>query len=182
MILVLEENDGFIGGFEGECAVSGGVIGRERDLRVGNVGGGIEHAEFEAGGEEVFYGSVDVGFFEFTGLHGVDQGGIFLAAGGIGACFDSGDGAGLEGGSELVTGGDVFDGCAVRGDVAMEVPVMAEAIDEKHGIGTGGLPVDGVVGAHDGVGVRFGDGCAEGGEIGVFEVKGRDIDVGGVAG
>src|SRR5580698_10025651 len=73
--------------------------------------------------------------------------------------------------------GEVVDGVAVGGDEALEVPVLAEDIFEEEIACAGGLAIDGVVGAHDGVGFGFGDGGAEGGEVGVPEVVVGGIDV-----
>ena len=77
---------------------------------------------------------------------------------------------------------EVVDGSAVAGDEAFEGPVGAEDLFEKKVAGAGGLAVDGVVGAHDGVGFGFDDGFAEGGEVGVPEIVGGGVDVGAVAG
>ncbi len=53
---------------------------------------------------------------------------------------------------------------------------------EEHLVGAGGVLIDGVVGAHDGVGLGVDDGGAEGGEVGVPEIVRGGVDVGGVAG
>ena len=76
---------------------------------------------------------------------------------------------------------EVVDGAAVGGDEAVEVPVVAEDVAEEHLAGAGGDFVDGVVGAHDGVGLAFDDGGAEGGQVGVPEIVRGGIDVGLVA-
>ncbi len=76
---------------------------------------------------------------------------------------------------------DVDDRAAVGDDVALEAPLAAELILEQELVGAGGLAVDAVVGAHDGVGLALGDGGAEGGQIGVELVVLADVDVGGVA-
>jgi hypothetical protein len=93
------------------------------------------------------------------------------------------DGGGLRlGGVEVVAVVDVDDGAAVGDDVALEVPLAAKLVLQQELVGAGGLAVDGVVGAHDGVGVALGDGGAEGGQVGVFSSCLLTVDVGGVAG
>jgi hypothetical protein len=81
-----------------------------------------------------------------------------------------------------MAGEDVGGGGAVGDDVAVEVPRVAEVLLEEHGIGAGRGSVDGVIGAHDGLRVGLSDGGAEGGQVGIFEVVRRDVDVGLVAG
>src|ERR1700691_6020560 len=77
---------------------------------------------------------------------------------------------------------EVVDGIAVRSDIALESPVLAKNVLEKHFAGTGGDLVDGVVSAHDGVSLAFGDGGAECGQVSVPEVVFAGIDVNLMAG
>src|SRR5271155_331832 len=77
---------------------------------------------------------------------------------------------------------EVIDGAAVGGDEALESPVAAEDCLEKHLVRAGGVFVDGVVGAHDGVGLSVDNGGAEGRKISVPKIVRSGIDVGGVAG
>ena len=77
---------------------------------------------------------------------------------------------------------DVDDRAAVGDDVALEAPLAAKLILKQELIGAGRLAIDAVVGAHHGAGFAFGDGGAEGGQIGVELVVLADVDVGGVAG
>src|ERR1700676_150891 len=76
---------------------------------------------------------------------------------------------------------EIVDGVAIGNDVAVKLPIAAEDVAEEHVAGAGGGFVDAVVGAHDGVGVAFSDGGAEGGQVGVPEVVLGGIDVGLVA-
>ncbi len=78
----------------------------------------------------------------------------------------------------VVAGVDVGDGGAVTDDVAGEGPGGAKMIMQQHGVSAGRRAVDGVIGAHHGLRVAFGDGGAEGGQVGVFEVVRGDVDVG----
>ncbi len=116
-------------------------------------------------------------------MDGVGELEIFGAAVGVGTGEDAGGGAGCEvGGVVMAVGlGEVADGAAVGGDEALEVPVAAEDVAEEHFAGAGRDFVDGVVGAHDGVGVALGDGGAEGGQVGVPEIVRGGVDVGLVA-
>ncbi len=75
---------------------------------------------------------------------------------------------------------EIVDGPAVGDNVAFETPVAAEKTVEKM-IGAGGLTVDGVVGAHDGIGVAFDDSGTEGGSVGVVEIVKRDRNIEAVA-
>src|ERR1700679_403724 len=77
---------------------------------------------------------------------------------------------------------EVVNGVAVRGDVALKAPVAAEDVAEEHFAGTGGVFIDAVVGAHDGVCFAFCDRRAEGGQVCVPEIVRSGIDVGFVAG
>ncbi len=185
VVLVFEEDHGFACGLEGEGAVLGGVVFGEGDAAVGEAGGRIEHAETEAGAEEAMEGGVDLGFGDEVLMDGFDESGEGLAlaeaALEVGAGFDGGGGGVGHVGCVVVAGVDVGDGGAVADDVAVEVPGVAEVIAEEHGVGAGGRSVDGVVGAHDGLRVGFGDGGAEGGEVGVFKIVRGDVDVEAVA-
>ena len=168
------------------CSESWRCCGRvhfgEGDAAVGEAVGRIEHAEAEARAEEAAECDVEVGFGDEVAVDGVDEGGEGLAVAEaaleIGAGFDGvGSGVGHVG-SVVVAGVDVGDGGAVADDVAGEGPGVAKVIVQEHGVGAGGRAVDGVVGAHDGLRVGLGDGGAEGGEVGVFEVVRGDVDVG----
>jgi hypothetical protein len=162
----------------------GSVVFRELNLRVRHAVGRIEHSQLESRGEEALDGGIDLGLGDFSVFHRLNQRRIFgvaQAAGGVGTCLHRQYGSRCEVRREPVAAGDVGDGSAVGGDVAGELPVVAENVFEQHGVGAGRLAIDGVVGAHDRVGVGLGDGGAEGGQIGVPEIVGRDVNVGGVA-
>ena len=64
----------------------------------------------------------------------------------------------------------VHDGAAVGDDEAFEAPRVAQMFLQQHLVGAGRQLVDGVVGAHHGLHVALGDGGAEGGQIGLFEI------------
>ena len=124
------------------------------------------------------------GFGDEAFLYGVGECEIGAAAVGVGSGFDAGDGGGVLVGRGVVGLGfeEVVDGAAVGGDEALEVPVAAEDGLEEHLVGAGGVVIDGVVGAHDGVGLGLGDGGAEGGQVGVPEIVRSGVDVGACGG
>ena len=64
---------------------------------------------------------------------------------------------------------DIADGPAIGDDVTAEAPLIAEQAEEEM-IGAGGLVENGIVGAHDGIGVAIDDGGAEGGRVRVIEI------------
>ena len=182
--LIFEQDHGLVGGLESQSLVRGGVDLGEGDGGVGHFGGGIEEAETEARDEEALEGGVDLGLLDEAFVDGGGEGTVGSAAVGVGAGADAGDGGGFGVGGEVVAVllEEVVDGPAVGGDVAFEGPVAAEDVPEEHLAGAGGGVVDGVVGAHDGVGAAFGDRGAEGGQVGVPEVVRGGVDVGRVTG
>ena len=60
---------------------------------------------------------------------------------------------------------DVNDRFAIRDDIPLEPPFSPQLVLQEQSVGTGGLPVDAVVGAHDRVGFALGHSGAECGEI-----------------
>ena len=179
---VFEKHHGFACGLEGKLAVLGRVHFGEGNAAVGEAFGRVEHAEAEARAEEAAECDVEIGFGEQVAMDGFDECGEGLAVGEaaleIGAGFDGVGSGGGHVGCVVVAGVDVGDGGAVADDVAGEGPGEAQVVVQEHGVGAGGRAVDGVVGAHHGLRVSFGDGGAEGGEVGVFEVVRGDVDVG----
>ena len=161
----------------------GGVRGRqdfaEGDCGVGNLRGWVEESEFHASGEEALERDVELGFGDDAFVDGVGEVEVGFAAVGVGAGADAVGGGVFGVGAGVVILGlvEVIDGAAVGGDKALEVPVLAEDVFEQEIAGAGGFAVDGVVGAHDGVGLGVDDGGAEGGEIGVPEIVRGGIDV-----
>lgn len=103
------------------------------------------------------------------------------AAGEIGAGPERERGGVEDIGSVVVAACDVDDGCAVRDDEAVEAPGATEVIAEQQLAGAVGVVVDGVIGAHDGLDVAVDDGGAKGGQVSLFEIAGRDVDVKDVA-
>ena len=83
----------------------------------------------------------------------------------------------LDVGGLLVPVGNIDDGAAVGDHEALEAPGLAEVLLEQHLVGAGGELIDGVVGAHHGLHLAFGDGGAKGGQIGLFEIARAGIDV-----
>ena len=182
--VVLEQDHGFPGGIEGERVVGGRTDNIERDAGVGDPGWGIEEAQTVAGEEEAFEGDVDLGLADKPFVYGAGKRTVGVAAVGIGSGADACDRGGFGVRREAVTIflEEVVDGAAIGGDEAAEVPITAEDGLEQLFVRAGGRSIDGVVGAHDRVGFRFGDGGAEGGEVGIPEVVRCGVYVGGVAG
>jgi len=85
----------------------------------------------------------------------------FGAAGEVGASLDGESRRLVERENEVMTLIEVGDGRAVRNNVTIKTPFVAEEIEEEL-IGAGGFAADRVVGTHDGVGVAFGDRGAKG--------------------
>ena len=114
-------------------------------------------------------------------MHGVDQSGEGLplseSALQISARLHRGCGGMRHIWSVVMAGVDVCHGGAVTDDISVKMPGVAEMIAQQHGVGAGGSSIDGVIGAHDGLGVGFGHCSAEGGKVGVLEIVRRDIDV-----
>jgi len=71
----------------------------------------------------------------------------------------------------------VVDGIAVGDHIALEVPVLAQPLTQQPGQGADRRAADGVVRTHDRSGVGIDDGCAKRGEIRVFKVMRRWIDI-----
>ena len=71
----------------------------------------------------------------------------------------------------------VDDGAAIGDHKALESPCVAEVLFQQHLAGAGGPPIDGVVGAHDGLHLALDDGGAERREIGFFEVARTGINI-----
>ncbi len=71
----------------------------------------------------------------------------------------------------------VGDGGAIADHVAVELPRVAQMVAQKHGVGAGRRAVNRVIGAHHGLGVRFGHGRAKGRQVGVLKIVRRDVDI-----
>src|SRR5579862_3692095 len=162
----------------------GGVDLAEGNRGKGHFFGGIEHAHAHAGGEKTLEGDVELGLGEEVLVDGIDDALIGASTVEVGAGENAGGRCGGVVGGVVVAVGlrEVVDGVAIGGDKAVKAPVAAENVAEKHFAGAGRDLVDGVVGAHEGIGAAVGDGGAEGGEIGVPEVVFGGVDVGLVAG
>src|SRR5258708_39413658 len=76
---------------------------------------------------------------------------------------------------------DIGYGPAVRHHIALEPPIVPEMLFEERGVRACRLAVQRVVGAHHGLGVAFGDGGAECGEVSVLHIMARTYDIDRVA-
>jgi len=124
------------------------VDDRVGNFRIFDAIGGIEHPEFETGGEKPAHGGVDLFFGDDAFRHGFLEMGEGGGAFEIAAGFD-GEGAGLlRGGDDLMMLVDIVDGAAVRDDIAPEAPFVPKDGGEEAAVAAAGLAVEPVVGAH----------------------------------
>ena len=164
--LVFEKNDGFAGGFESEFAVGRSVDVGEGEMRPWHTIGRIEHAKAEAGFEETADRTVDIVGKDEAIIGGAIEGFELWAAGEVGAGSERERCGLIERDDETVALVKIVDGPAIGDHVAAETPLITEEIEEQ-AIGASGFAADGVVSAHDGIGVAVNDGGAEGGSVGV---------------
>src|SRR5690242_14845756 len=68
---------------------------------------------------------------------------------------------------------DVMNGPAVGNDIALETPLVPQSAEEEM-IGAGRFAPDGIVSAHDGIGVAFGDRGAKRGSVSVRKIVRRN--------
>ena len=173
---IFEKDDGLASGFESEFAIGWGIDIGESEFGPWNAGGRIEHAEAEPGFEETADGAVDVLWRDETILESVVEGFVLRAASEIRAGSEREGGSLGERHDEAVALVKIVDGPAVGDNVAAKAPLIAEKT-EKELIGAGGFTADGIVGAHDGVGVAINDGGAEGGRVGVVKIVKRNRNI-----
>ena len=93
-----------------------------------------------------------------------------------------GDGCGMgQIGRKFMTCGDIGDGSAVGDNISVELPFVLQSLMQKQFAGAGRGSIDGVVSAHDAVGVGVDDKASECGKIRVGEIVRGDDGVEGVA-
>ncbi len=180
--IVLEQDDAFFGGFARGLAI--GVGGDRREGDAIERAGRIEDAELEARGVEALGGLGYKVFRDKPLAHGIGQrveAGCPHTAGEVGARLQRENRGVLDIGRLLVTLVHIDDGAAVGDDKALEAPCIAEMLFQQHLVGAGRPLIDGVVGAHHGLHVAFGDGGAEGRQVGLFEIARAGIDIEAVA-
>src|SRR5207302_8420108 len=83
---------------------------------------------------------------------------------------------------EVMTIEDVGDRPTVGDDVSLKAPIVAQMLFEQRGICARWLAIQRVVGAHHGIGFALHDGRAERGQICVFHVMPRSLNVYRVSG
>jgi hypothetical protein len=132
--------------------------------------GGIEHAEFHAGGEESFNGDVDLPFGDHFFGGGFFEVGIGVEAFEVAAGSDGEYGGRVRGGNNLMALVDIVDGAAVRDDIAPEAPFVSKDGGEQAAAAAAGLAIEAVVGAHDGEGFPFPDAHFKLREVGLAKV------------
>jgi len=164
--LVFEKDDGFARGGESELAVGGSVDVGKGEMRPWHTIGRIEHAKAEAGFEETADGAVDIVGRDEAIVGGAIKGFELWAAGEVGAGSKRERRGLIERDDETMALVEIVDSPAIGDYVAMETPLTAKEIEEQ-AIRAGGFAADGVVSAHDGIGVAVNDGGAEGGSVSV---------------
>src|SRR5882724_571828 len=161
-----------------------GVVFRRSDAGVGHCRRRIEHAQFETSREQPAHSFVHVRLREESVVNGADNR-IWLcahlvaivSADNVHSSFENCGYAVLGVGRIVMSLKDVGYSAAVGHHIALEAPIMPEMFFEERGVRAGGLAVQSVVGAHHGLGVAFGDGGAECGEVSVFHIMARGYDV-----
>ena len=143
----------------------------------------IEEAEAIAGEEETLEGDVELGFGDEAFLYGVGEREV-------GACRSwcrCRLGCRRRGG--VLVGRGVVGLASKKSSMAPQSEVTKPWKSQSPRrmswrsilLAQAGCLIDGVVGAHDGVGFGFDDGGAEGGQVGVPEIVRGGVDVGRVA-
>ena len=123
-----KQNDGLPLGIARELPVRGGVVHGVRNPGVRHALRRIEHAEPDARLEQPLGGTGDLGFGDGAGLHLVEQALVLAAAGQIRSRLDGRHGRGALRRDVLVIPDDVADRAAVAHDVALESPLLAQAL------------------------------------------------------
>src|ERR1700736_1340177 len=153
------------------------VVFAKRNLRVRHGGRIVKEAKTEPGGEETDEGLVELRFLDQSVFDGIGEVRVLGTAARVGAGTYGDDGGVLEVRGELVADRDVCDGPAIAGDVAVELPGPAQGVLQEHGVGTRGLAIERVIGAHRAPGMVIGDRGAEGWKVGVLKVVRRGLHV-----
>ena len=181
---VLEEDHRGLGGLARQRMMRGGgiILGGdfgERQLR-------IEQPQTHARLEQAPERAVDDGLWQEPGLHRRDDVVsvgrhvvAVIAADQVHARLETdrnalGCGLGIV---QRVGPVDVRRCPAVRNDIALEAPGLAQVILHQHRTGAARHAVDGIVHAHHRLNLAFGRGHAERREIGILEVIGAGVDV-----
>ena len=137
---------------------------------------GIEVTELKAGNEQSFQATVEIGFLDVSTTYGLGQMLVFRAALHVGACQHGlGTGLGPVLGHIVPAGQEVADGAAVGGDQPVEAPFVAQDLLLVAGLGTAGLTVDTLIGAHDFGHLAFLHQGLEGRQVGLPEVALRQL-------
>ncbi len=190
VVVVLQQDHRLARHVGGDVVVGGGVVIGRLDGRE-DVLGRVEQAELDARHEQARRRLID-GRLAHQALFdgGDDVVGLgrhivaVVAADDVHAGLER-QGDAFGGGFGVVQGVgavDVGGGAAVRHDIALEAPVLAQMGLQQVGVGAGRDVVDRIIGAHDGIDVGFGDRGAEGRQVGVFEIVRRRADVGLMSG
>ena len=186
--IVLEQNHGLIGEFSSVRAMFGAVQFLLVDLCVRNHVRRIEHAKLYACSEQArerdvqralrqvsLLNRVNIGFFNRLAESGSKCDALIVHA------AYHGDGRALRLCRTVsMVRGNVPDGVAVRDHVSVEAPLAAQLILQQILVGACRLAIDGVIRAHDGTGLPFHDGGAEGRLVGIHFIVFAHVHIGKV--
>src|SRR5271165_4694785 len=151
----------------------------------------IEHTQLDSRRVQADQGSVDLVLGQDSLLIGVEVGLVVVVVFHLGyeihalivnAALQSQSrslGLGL---GEVMVAVDVDDRLAIRDDISLKMPSSPQLVLQKKLVGTGGLPIDAVVGTHDRAGFPLDYGRAECRQIRVQLIMLAHFDVNRVAG
>ena len=189
--IILQQHHGFLRGLERKLPVSRTVDFRRGRIRVGDHVGRIEHPQSHASGKQALQRAVKVGLGHEALVHGVNKRTVIMIVLRDGEEIRTlvvhamlhGDRGGLGLALGVMMPLKYIDhGIAVGYHVAVELPCAAQGVDQQEIAGAGRLAVYPVVGAHDGLRLAFGDGCAECRQVSIFHVMFRDLHINGMPG
>ncbi len=172
-----QQDHGFLRRLQSERAVFGRIDGRGRN---GVIGAAVDQTHADARHHQPFQVGVDFALGDQALVDGVGQGLVGRAAVEIGTGLDR-DSRGMGAvGRRLMAGDHVVDRIAVRDDKALEPPVLTYQVAQQRAAAHR-RAVDGIIGAHQRIGLAVDNGGTEGGCVGVGQVELRHIDVKSVA-
>ncbi len=167
------------------CVVFGGC-----NFRVDIAGRRIEHSELDARGEQASQCSIEDGLGQQAMSNGThDAGGLgahviaVVAADQIHAGLEGHGHTGLRVRGKLVPGGneDIGGGTAIRHDIPLKAPVLAQVLLQQQAVRACRLTIHGVVGTHDGLDFRLCDSRTKGRQVSVFQIVARHLNIRRVA-
>lgn len=184
MPFILEQDHGFTRGAQSQFGVFRRIDFVERNGREGHLVRRIEHPETHARSEQALDYRIELGLGEKLPTHRLGEGFVGSTAVQVGAAINARCRAfGVVRRVVMpVRLREVVDRIAIGGHVSIEAPVAAQYVAQQHFAGARGNLVDGVVRAHDRVGMALGNRRPKRGQVRIPEVVRGWIDVGLMAG